>query len=101
MRAIKNIENSPNNLSNFVYMAMYTQYDKIDINQSVAVYDGLCGPSCSRTSTNIAYTIFFFENKKKHRVCEKRYAKLLESHFGPGRSRKILKFSFDFKTKKK
>ena len=78
MIAIKNIENSPNNLSNFVYMAMYTQYDKIDINQSVAVYDGLCGPSCSRTSTNIAYTIFFFENKKKHRVCEKRCTKPLE-----------------------
>ena len=76
---------------------MYTQYDKIDINQSVAVYDGLCGPSCSRTSTNIAYTIFFFENKKKHRVCEKRYAQLLEIkfHFGSGGNLKVLKSHFE------
>ena len=97
MIAIKNIENSPNNLSNFVYMAMYTQYDKIDINQSVAVYDGLCGPSCSRTSTNIAYTIFFFENKKKHRVCEKRYAQVLKFSLRPGEIGKFLDLYFGFK----
>ena len=74
MRAVKNIENSPNNLSNFVYKAMYTQYDKIDINQSVAVYDGLCGPSCSRTSTNTAYAIFFLKIKKTSRMRSTLYA---------------------------